>query len=127
MGLEGERSSAICVSSRLRRNFVATSQLRDITFITLRTSDHTYSSNSRVITVITYKIVPAAPTHRPAAAHPDDDPQTLEPASRHRRGRVGALRGRHRATTYLSSSTTCISWTAHAPDKTSLRMPWAPP
>eukprot|EP00966_Prymnesium_polylepis_P086245 1996430-Prymnesium_polylepis.1 len=28
------------------------------------------------------------------------DTPTLEPASRHRRGRVGVLRGRHRATTY---------------------------
>eukprot|EP00966_Prymnesium_polylepis_P128512 2972398-Prymnesium_polylepis.1 len=43
--------------------------------------------------------VPAAPAHRPAQ-HSDDDTQTLETGSRHWRGRVGALRGRHRATTY---------------------------
>ena len=42
--------------------------------------------------------VPAASAHRPAQ-HPADDASTLEPASRHRRGRVGALRGRHTATT----------------------------
>jgi hypothetical protein len=46
--------------------------------------------------------VPAASAHRPAQ-HPVDDAPTLEPASRHRRGRVGALRGRHTATTYQSS------------------------
>eukprot|EP00966_Prymnesium_polylepis_P185869 4308609-Prymnesium_polylepis.1 len=45
--------------------------------------------------------VPAAPAHRPTQ-HPADDASTLEPpASRHRRGRVGALYARtaHTATT----------------------------
>eukprot|EP00966_Prymnesium_polylepis_P283802 6556163-Prymnesium_polylepis.1 len=32
-----------------------------------------------------------------------NDTPTLEPSSRHRHGRVGALRGRHRATTYQTS------------------------
>eukprot|EP00966_Prymnesium_polylepis_P166188 3841783-Prymnesium_polylepis.1 len=31
-----------------------------------------------------------------------DDAPTLKPASRHRRGQVGTLRGRHTATTYIS-------------------------
>eukprot|EP00966_Prymnesium_polylepis_P286332 6614221-Prymnesium_polylepis.2 len=42
--------------------------------------------------------VPAASAYQPAR-HPADDAPTLEPASRHTRGRVDALRGRHTATT----------------------------